>query len=38
LEDVADDGVFGLVVYDDGLTGVADAFEDGEAGDKERRG
>ena len=25
--DVADDGAFGGVVYDDGLAGVADAFE-----------
>ena len=29
LEDAADDGAFGGVVYDDGLAGVADAFEDG---------
>ncbi|MEA3339236.1 MAG: hypothetical protein U9R15_04660 [Chloroflexota bacterium] len=27
--DVADDGAFFGVVYDDGLAGVADAFEDG---------
>lgn len=27
--DVADDGAFGGVVYDDGLAGVTDAFEDG---------
>ena len=27
--DVADDGAFCLVVYDDGLTGIADSFEDG---------